>query len=118
MQSLRLAAALALALVPASASAQGLDLNGSWETDSGAVNGRGAGHIAMSASHRNGGVTFSYSGNTMVCQLSGLRCRGTWQGNTGSGWFSITFSSDGQNFSGTWGYNRDRENVGTFTGHR
>ena len=118
MQNLRLAAALALALVPATAAAQDLDLNGTWETDSGSVGGRGGGHITMSATHRNNGVTFSYSGNTMVCQLNGRRCRGTWQGGTGSGWFSITFSSDGQNFSGTWGYNRDRANEGTFTGHR
>lgn len=111
--------ALPILLAAGPAHAQSLDLSGTWQTDSGAVNGRGAGHIAMQATHRNNGVTLSYGGgNTMVCSLSGLRCRGSWQGGTGSGWFSITFSSDGQSFSGTWGYDRDRENVGTFTGHR
>ena len=119
MKHVPLALALALPLAATTAAhAQNFDLSGTWQTDSGAVNGRGGGHIVMQAAHRNGGVTFSYGGNTMVCSLSGLRCRGSWQGGTGSGWFAIPFSSDGQSFSGTWGYGRDRANVGTFTGTR
>jgi hypothetical protein len=113
-----LALTLSLLAATTAAQAQGLDLSGTWETDSGSVNGRGGGHITMQATHRNGGLTFTYGGNTMVCAVSGQRCRGTWQGGTGSGWFSITFSSNGHNFSGTWGYGRDRENVGTFSGSR
>lgn len=104
-------------MAAATATAQ-VNYSGTWNTNSGAAGGRGAGRIVMSATHRNGGVTFRYGGNTMTCSLAGSHCGGSWQGGTGSGWFEIDFTPDGGAFSGTWGYGNDRANAGSFTGSR
>lgn len=114
----KITGAVAAILLSAGVAAQGIDLSGNWQTQSGAVGGRGGGNNLMKATHRNGAVTLSYGDNTMLCTLNGQRCGGTWQGRTGSGWFSVTFSSDGRSFAGTWGYGNDRGNVGTFMGSR
>ena len=94
------------------------DATGRWETDSEAIGGRGGGHIAMDAVQRQGGVSFTYPGGTMVCSLRGDVCEGTWQGSTGSGWFAVTLAPDGRAFDGTWGYGEDRARVAAFTGRR
>lgn len=112
------ALSLSAALLTVPAIAQGPNYSGSWNTQSAAINGRGGGAIRMSAQHRSNAVTFTYGQNTMVCTLTGPRCTGTWQGRTGSGWFDITFASDGRTFAGSWGYDNDRNNVGTFSGQR
>src|SRR5690606_30318855 len=118
MRTIRLATlsiigALAIAVAPATAQAP--DCTGTYQTQSGAVNGRGAGNIQMTIAQRCSSLTSTTSaGYTYVCSLRGTRCSGTWQGRTGSGWFSVNFTGNGNSFSGNWGYDDDHSASGTF----
>lgn len=98
--------------------AQQAGYDGTWSTASSPAGGRGGGNLSMQATQRNGGVTLTYGGGTMVCSLSGRDCEGTWQGRSGSGWFRITFSADGSHFSGNWGYGTEYSVSGSFRGSR
>lgn len=89
-----------------------------WDTDSEAVDGRGAGRIAMSSVRTRSIFTLTYGTSAMTCLITGARCDGKWRGETGAGWFTLTFTDDGAAFTGRWGYDEDRANSGAFTGTR
>ena len=109
----------AFAIAAAPATAQAPDCTGTYQTQSGAVNGRGAGGIQMTIAQRGSSLVWSTStGYTYVCSLQGTRCSGTWSGRTGSGWFSVNFTGNGNSFSGSWGYDDDHSASGSFTGSR
>lgn len=109
----------AVAMLAAPALAQAPDCTGTYQTQSGAVNGRGAGGIQMTITQRGSSLVWSTStGYTYVCSLRGTQCSGTWTGRTGSGWFSVNFTGNGNSFSGSWGYDDDHSVSGSFTGSR
>jgi hypothetical protein len=113
-----IAAVLGSALVFGAATA-GADFTGTFQTQSGAINGRGAGSIQMTITQRGSSLVWNTStGYTYVCALKGSNCAGTWSGKTGSGWFEVKFSGNGDNFSGNWGYGSDHAESGSFTGAR
>lgn len=95
------------------------DASGHWETDAGAVNGRGSGHFSLEITQSGTGLRWSAAnGGMYVCTLRGANCNGTWSGTSGSGWFDVTFSPDGGAFVGSWGYGDDHFAVGSWSGHR
>ncbi|MEI8255608.1 MAG: hypothetical protein WCJ30_08055 [Deltaproteobacteria bacterium] len=109
---------LATGLFATAAEAQTVNVGGTWETDSGASGGNGAGHGTMNLVQSGGAVVWTYAsgGGTYVCTLAGSVCQGTWQGHTGSGWFNVTFGPDSASFSGFWGYAGNAAPPGTFAG--
>jgi hypothetical protein len=116
--ALALGSALAVATVASPALANG-DFTGTYQTQSGAVGGRGAGSIQMTISQRGTSLTWSTStGYTYICSLQGTTCSGTWSGKTGSGWFDVKFTPNGDRFAGNWGYGNDRTESGSFSGTR
>jgi hypothetical protein len=95
------------------------DFTGTFQTQSGAVGGRGAGAIQMTITQRGSSLTWSTStGYTYVCALQGSSCSGTWSGKTGSGWFDVKFTGNGDRFSGSWCYGNDHADSGSFSGAR
>lgn len=114
--ALTLGTALAMVATPALA---GGDYTGTFKTNSEAIHGKGGGGIEMTITQKGSSLEWkTSSGYTYICSLHKEHCEGTWSGKTGSGWFSVDFSGNGDTFSGTWGYNSDHDESAAFTGRR
>lgn len=97
----------------------GGDYTGSFQTKSEAIKGKGGGGIPMTITQKGSSLVWNTStGYTYICSLNGAHCEGTWSGKTGSGWFSVDFSGNGDTFAGTWGYGQNRDESAAFTGKR
>lgn len=114
-----IALALGSVLAAATPAVAQPDMTGTFNTDSGPVKGRGAGKIQMTITQRGSSLEWKTStGYTYICSLDERNCAGTWAGKTGSGWFSVKFSPNGDSFTGNWGYKDDRSESGFFNGKR
>jgi hypothetical protein len=114
--ALALGTSLAALAAPALA---GADYTGTFQTQSEAIRGKGAGKIQMTVTQKGSSLIWNTStGYTYVCSLKRSRCEGTWSGKTGSGWFNVDFAGNGDSFTGSWGYGSDYSQSASFSGRR